>query len=262
MSDRFPAELDQTLAAALADLSAAIDFPATPRLSDAVGAQVREITMPQTRQWRTGRRPFRRALVLAAAAALLVVATAGAIGIGIGAIQIRFADGSPLPTPRALVPNRGFGQPTTLAAAEAAVPFDVRVPTDPALGEPDAVYLGAVPEGGTVTLAWGERPGYPADVTGLGVVVTEFRADIGPETFEKLILEGTSVERVIVNGQPGWWIEGGTHAFFYRDASGEIVDTTLRLVSSALIWEEDRLALRVEGAPDQAAAQRVAASLE
>jgi hypothetical protein len=92
--------------------------------------------------------------------------------------------------------------------------------------------------------------------------VTEFAADIGPDTFEKMILEGTSVEPVTVNGRPGWWIEGGVHAFFYRDASGRMVDTTLRLVSSALIWEEDGLALRVEGAPDLAAAMRAAASLE
>ena len=50
--------------------------------------------------------------------------------------------------------------------------------------------------------------------------------------------------------------------FFYRDASGRIVDTTLRLVGSALIWDEDGVALRVEGAPDLASAMRVAASLE
>jgi hypothetical protein len=40
------------------------------------------------------------------------------------------------------------------------------------------------------------------------------------------------------------------------------VNTTLRLVTSALIWEEDGLAVRVEGAPDLQAALRVAASLE
>ena len=63
----------------------------------------------------------------------------------------------------------------------------------------------------------------------------------------KLILEGTKVEKVTVNGQPGWWVEGGVHAFFYRDATGEVVDTTLRLVGSTLLWEEAGVAYRVEG---------------
>ena len=56
-----------------------------------------------------------------------------------------------------------------------------------------------------------------------------------------MILEGTQVEAVTVNGQNGWWVEGGVHAFFYRDATGAFVDTSLRLVGSALIWEESGL---------------------
>ena len=47
------------------------------------------------------------------------------------------------------------------------------------------VYLAPVPAGGTVTLAWGDRPSFPADEDGIGLVITQFRADIGPETFEK-----------------------------------------------------------------------------
>jgi hypothetical protein len=112
------------------------------------------------------------------------------------------------------------------------------------------VFLADVPTGGTVTLVWGE------------LVVTQFSADIGPETFEKMVTAGTRVEPVSVNGQAGWWVEGGTHAFFYRDEDGKFVDTTLRLVTSALIWEEGGLALRVEGAPSLEAALRVAVSLE
>jgi hypothetical protein len=262
MSDRFTPTGDASLEVALADLSTAIRFPATPELAVAVVAQIHA----PSRSWRArifpGGRSFGRSLVLGGVAVLLVAGVAGAIGIGIGAIHIRFADGSPLPTPIASVPNRGYGEPTTLAAAEAAVPFTIRVPTDPALGEPDAVYLAAVPQGGMVTMAWSDRPGYPAAADGVGVVATEFLADIGPETFEKMIMEGTRVEAVTVNGQPGWWVEGGFHAFFYRDADGQMVDTSLRLVGSALIWEEAGLALRVEGAPDLDSAMRVAASLE
>jgi hypothetical protein len=66
---------------------------------------------------------------------------------------------------------------------------------------------------------------------------------------------------VSVSGAPGYWIEGGEHFFFYRDADGEVVDDTLRLVGTALVWEQDGLTLRVEGAPNLAAALRIAESL-
>jgi hypothetical protein len=262
MSDRSArspeAGREAALASALTDLAATVLFPPTPRLSESV---VAELLQPARGGWWPRPASIGRALVLGSAAAVLAVGVVGAIGIGLGAIRINFADGTPLPTPVGSVPNRGFGQPVTLDEAQAAVPFDIRLPDDPELGDPDGVFLAPVPAGGTVTLAWGDRPSFPADEDGIGLVITQFRADIGPETFEKLILEGTSVEKVMVNGQPGWWVEGGVHAFFYRDATGEIVDTTLRLVGSTLLWEEAGVAYRVEGAPGLEAAQEVAESL-
>ena len=124
-------------------------------------------------------------------------------GLGLGAIRINFAGDSPLPSPVGSVPNRGYGQPTTLGEATAAVPFAIRLPAIPDLGEPDAVYLAPVPASGTVTLAWGERPGFPAGADGTGLVITEFAADIGPDTFEKMVDSGTTVQPVTVNGRPG-----------------------------------------------------------
>ncbi len=243
MSDRY----DPALEAALSDLAAAIRFPSTPPMASGIAAQL--VAQPRAGRWpRLG--SLQRSLVLAVVGLLAVGGIAGAIGIGIGAIQIRFADGTPLPTPLASVANRGYGTQTTLAQAQAAVPFAIRLPADLELGPPDAVFLADVPKGGTVTLVWGE------------LVVTQFSADIGPDTFEKMITSGTRVEQVSVNGQAGWWVEGGSHAFFYRDVDGNFVDTSLRLVTSALIWEEDGLALRVEGAPSLEAALRVAVSLE
>ena len=256
MSDR-DAALNAALTVALDDLAAEVLFPPTPLLADAVVATLLE---PARGGWWPRPASLARALVLGSAATVLVVGVVGAIGIGLGAIRINVAE-SPLPTPVGSVPNRGYGQPISLEEARSAVPFEVRLPGDPQLGDPDKVYLAPFPAGGTVTMVWGDRPSFPADDEGIGLVVTQFRADIGPETFEKMVLEGTSVESVTVDGGPGWWIEGGTHAFFYRDASGEIVDTTLRLVSSALIWDDGVVAFRVEGAPSLEAAQKVADSL-
>ena len=250
---------DQALELALADLAAAVRFPPTPALAAGIGSQLERQPVLGWWPWPGS---MRRSLVLAAAGLLVLAGVAGAIGLGIGAIQIRFADGTPLPTPGGSAANRGFGEETTLGAAQGQVAFTIRLPTDPALGAPDGVFLAEFPDGGTVTLAWGERSGFPADDAGNGLVITQFNAAIGPEAFEKMVTEGTRVEAVPVDGQPGWWVEGGTHAFFYRDATGQMVNTTLRLVTSALIWEDDGLALRVEGAPDLESALRVAASLE
>ena len=221
---------------------------ALPADAAAVRRRGRGLLQPARGGWWPRPASIGRAVVLGSAAAVLAVGVVGAIGIGLGAIRINFADGSPLPTPVGSVPNRGFGQPVTLDEAEAAVPFDIRLPDDPELGDPDGVFA-PVPAGGAVTLAWGDRP-FPADEDGIGLVITQFRADIGPETFEN-DPGGTKVENVTVNGQPGWWVEGGVHAFFYRDATGEIVDTTLRLVGSTLLWEEAGVAYRVEGAPSR-----------
>ena len=102
-----------------------------------------------------------------------------------------------------------------------------------------------------MALAWTARPGLPADPeSGLGVVVTQFRADMGPQTFEKLLLEGAVVEQLVVGATTGYWVEGGQHLFYFRDADGNVVDATIRLVGTTLMWERDGYTVRIEGAPD------------
>jgi hypothetical protein len=114
-----------------------------------------------------------------------------------------------------------------------------------------------------VALAWTNRPGLPADPeSGLGVVITQFRADIGPQTFEKLLSQGVVVEQVVVGSTTGYWLEGGQHFFYFRDADGNVVDSTIRLVGTTLLWERDGYTARIEGAPDAEAATRIAESME
>ena len=197
---------------------------------------------------------------MAVAATILLVGIAAAVGIAIGGLRLTFG-----PPPSALpsfMVGPGLGNPTSLSDARSGVTFTLRVPSLPELREPDLVYLADPPAGGAVTLLYGERQGFPASSkTGIGLVVTQFRADIQPEIFEKLLDSGVSVTATRVNGVPGWWIAGGNHFFFYRDANGRVVDTTLRLAGDTLIWEEGLVTHRVEGAPSLAAALRVAESL-
>jgi hypothetical protein len=243
------------LEGALSDLATAIDWPATPALAGSVATSIRVETQPRGR-WR----PARRAVVLGLLAALLVVGLAAAIGFALGGLRITFGGpppGSPLPA--AVVAERGFGQAVRLDEAEAALGL-LLVPTDPELGEADHVYFDSRTE--SVALAWGDRPGLPADRdSGLGIVVTEFRADIGPQTFEKVINSGARVEVASVSGASAYWIEGGEHYFFFRDANGQVLDASIRLVSTTLMWERDGLTVRIEGAPSLPDAVRIAESM-
>ncbi len=114
-----------------------------------------------------------------------------------------------------------------------------------------------------MTLLYRERDGFPADPgTNIGLIVSQFRADIGPDVFEKMIRSGVSVTPTTVSDQDAWWVAGGDHFFFYRDAQGQVVDSTLRLASDTLIWEEAGVTHRVEGAPTLEDAIRVAESLD
>ena len=43
---------------------------------------------------------------------------------------------------------------------------------------------------------------------------------------------------------------------------GNVVDSTIRLVGTTLMWEQDGYTVRIEGAPDLEAAKRIAESME
>jgi hypothetical protein len=242
----------------LQDLRTAVAFPPTPPLVDLVGDALRR---PAPRRISLGR-PMSRGVALAMLATILLAGIAAALGFGLGGLRLTFGPASFSPLPSFVV-GPGLGQLTSLQDARNEVGFTLRVPRLVELGQPDAVYLAEPPAGGAVTLLYGERSGFPADpATGIGVVVTQFRADIGPEIFEKLIDSGVSITPARVNGNAAWWIAGGDHYFFYRDANGRVVNTTLRLAGETLIWEEGGVTHRVEGAVTLAKAILVADSLE
>jgi hypothetical protein len=249
----------QRLEDRLLDLRTAIAFPPTPPLAALVAPRLR-----QPARWPAsdlGRR-LGRGTAMALAATVLLAGIAAAVGIGLGGLRLSFgpASFSPLPS---LTAGAGLGQPTSLEEAGREVGFALRVPGLAGLGAPDLVYLAEPPAGGAVTMLYGDRTAFPADsATRIGLIVTQFRADIGPEIFEKLIDTGVHVTAARVGNQQAWWVAGGNHFFFYRDADGRLIDTTLRLASDTLIWEAGGVTHRVEGSPSLADAIRVAESLE
>lgn len=254
MTEVFDATLDRELTL----LAAQIAIPATPPIASAVAVAIRQQRAPS----RLGLR-LSRGLVLAIIATLLLVGIAAALGIALGGVRFVIGSGTPAPLPPGVAADRGLGRLVSLEEARSAVSFQIRLPAGTALGEPDHVYVSTlVPTGGRVALVYGDRPGLPADPkSGIGVLITEFRADIGPDSFEKLIQQGVRVEEVAVNGATGYWVAGGQHFYYYRNADGAVVDDTMRLVGDTLIWEEAGLTLRIEGAPSLADAQQLAAAL-
>ena len=254
MTDLFDTGLDRELTL----LGAQIAIPATPSMAPAVAVALRQRRAPS----RLGLR-MSRGLVLAIIATLLLVGIAAALGIALGGVRFVIGSGTPAPLPPGVAADRGLGRLVTLDEARSAVSFQIRFPAGTALGEPDHVYVSTLlPAGGRVALVYGDRPGFPADTKSrIGVLITEFRADIGPDSFEKLIQQGVRVEEVTVNGATGYWVAGGRHFYYYRNADGAVVDDTMRLVGDTLIWEEAGLTMRIEGAPSLADAQELAAAL-
>jgi hypothetical protein len=266
---------DATLTAALRELSAAVDWPTAapdgaPDLAMRVRVRLTERrTRPRVTSWRPGRWP--RALVLALLALVVLAAVAGAIGLGLP--NLRLILGGPSASPPATVApsatpagapgsRLGLGRPVTLAEAAAQAGRELLVPADPTLGPPDAVYVDPA-KANQVSMVWAARTDLPAKYErGIGLVFMTFAGTTDGGLFEKILQDGTTVERLRVGDDPGYWLEGTPHFFFYRTADGRIVDDARRWVGDALIWSNGTTTYRLETSLGRDAALRIAASLQ
>jgi hypothetical protein len=165
-----------------------------------------------------------------------------------------------LPTSTAVGAALGLGDLVSLAEAQRRVDFPISTPT--ALGRPDELYVASPPAGGEVALVYHPRPGLPPSTdTGVGLLLTEFRASIAADFFGKGLGPGTRLEEVTIGGERGYWIEGQPHLFFYFDASGSIHDEPLRLAGNTLLWERNGITLRLEAALAKDEALRIAGTM-
>jgi hypothetical protein len=265
-------ERDEALARALADLGRHVAFPATPDLATAVARRIVEHPRPRL-SWLEAARaatrlPLRRSLVLALIALLLLVGAAIGLGLGFGGLRIVPVPSlpptsSPTSGSGGLGSELGLGQPSTLEAARLAVPFAVRVPTDPALGSPEAVYVGQPPASGRVELVYRAKAALPpAGPGGEGLLVTQFEGRTEQILMEKMIGPGTTLEIVTVAGGRGFWISGEPHVLLYRQPGHSDVDQErARLVGNALIWQEGDVIYRIESALGKEDAIRIAGSM-
>jgi hypothetical protein len=245
----------------LADLGAAIDWPATPELATRVVAHLPTVWGGRAAKrpaW--GWSPTRNHWALAAAAALLVAAGLFAYTPSRDAIAswvnlhvfIQRVQHQPTPPPLPSGPigtRLGLGNPTTLDAALHAVGWAISVP--PSLGAPDEVYLQQPPDGpaqGEVTLVYGSRPGIPVSgQTGVSLLVTEARGQVATDFFGKMLGPDATLEQVTVAGHQGYWIAGKPHIFFFLDADGNVRNETMRLATNTLIFDDNGTIIRIEG---------------
>ena len=273
---------DAQLAVALADLGTQIAWPSAPDVRSRVLARI-QAEPRKTAWWRVAWSPrygFAPAIVTVVLALIVVLAlspearaTATDI-LRLRGVQIfqgpvptpsptpsRSPGSIPSPTPS---PALGLGTPVTLEEAKSRAGYPVVVPSDPLLGAPDEIYLRAATSSTAVSFVYKARPGIPLSAeAGVAAVVTELGGGtVDEQFFGKVLDRDTILEKVVIDGEPGFWIQGKPHFFFYRVAgsSGSIEQETLRLAGNTLLWQRQGLLLRLEAQVDKATALRIAAS--
>jgi hypothetical protein len=191
-----------------------------------------------------------RPVAIALAAVVLALAAALALSPGARTSILRFFHlrGATIERVEELPPLRtgtalGLGRRVTLAEAQAAVSFPVRVPQ----GErPERVLLDESIGRGAVSLVW----------CCPRIVLTELRGD-ALAFVEKQVGPDTTVEPLVVDGRRGVWVAGPAHAVIFRDELGRIVAEP-RLARNVLLWEDGAVTLRLEGNITRARALAIA----
>lgn len=251
---------DDRLEQALRDVAATVEFPPEPALAASVGDRLRAearpmITVPRRTWWASSRRAvvtvtLSLVLILTAVLALSPAARqAVARWLGLEGARIEVVPSLPTPTSTPSSIERELGEPVTFREAMAAADFNLVLPF--VLGPPDRVFLDDTLEGGRVTFAWLPSARLPmSDHTGYGLILTEFLGTHHPELIDKLAGEGSTVQPVEVNGEPGYWLGGEDHVLRYRGPDGEIREDTVRLAGPTLLWQHGGLLVRLEGELD------------
>jgi hypothetical protein len=269
---------DAGLEGALRATASAIDWPSAspPGAPDiAMRVRVRLLAAPPApappRSW-TRWRPVRRSLVLALAALLALAAIAGAIGLGLPGLRLILGEPSASPPP-SVAPSQtpppgplgstlGLGEQVALDEVETLTGLPVRLPTDPAIGPPDVVYVDRS-RADQVAFVWAASTALPETrEPGIGLILMRFDGKTDDGYHQKLIGLGVTAEPVSVDGLDGFWISGDAHFFFYVRGDGATIDDGRRWVGDALAWSDGATTYRIESALGRDRTIAVAESME
>lgn len=211
-----------------------IAFPPEPELA----ARVLERLEPRRRRlWLV---PALAALA-AVGALLAIPQTRAAIldFLRIGGEEIRRVETQPRAPERPLQ----LGREVSLDEAREAVDYALLLPAVQA----DAYLDRSVPR--MVNLRWGRY------------VLSQWPGEQLPFV-QKQAGPRSQIVSVLVGDDPGAWVTGARHEVVYRNAQGEVLHETRRLVGNVLIWERDGITYRLEGARTRAEALAVARNLK
>lgn len=224
----------------LRELGRTIALPPEPDLTREVRARIAAAPARP-------RLAYRRALLVALATLVVAVGAVMAVPsartailewLGLRGVTIERVPERPKAPPGA---DLALGEHVTLEEARESVAFRVLMPTGNGLRDPDAVYVSRTHVSG----------GYVAFVYGSGddvrLLITQFRARIDEGFIDKAAGPGTKVERLTVDGAPGFWLEGDPHEFVFVGPDGEPIFDTRRLAGNTLLWERGNVTLRIEG---------------
>jgi hypothetical protein len=245
-------------------LGTVIDYPPAPPIAAQVGRELREGIGPRPRRRSTPR--LRMALIVAAALLLLAAGATAAVPsarhavldfLGLRGTTIQRIPR--LPENVRAKPSWHLGRPTTLEAAEEALPFSPLLPAS--LGEPNGVFVSSEVPGGELTLTYAPRPGVPRSrLTGVGVLVNELNGHFAPAFHGKLLPPGARIQRFGIDGNYAIWIEG-LHVFFFKPADHIFHIGRSRLAANALLVQRGEVIVRLEGEFDKPTAVGIARSL-
>lgn len=237
----------------LEGLRSEIEYPPTP---DIAGGVARELRVDGPAAARSPRLHLPRAILAALAGALVLAAGVFAAVPSVRDAVLDLVDlrGATLETTTAPAPPQPTDEPDYGRELDLpGGPADIRLKgalLPEGLGSLDAVFIRREVPGGELTLVYGD------------IAISQFRGDLAPEYFAKLVPAGTAVERLRIGGDPAVWLSEAPHFFAYRGPDGQIVESTVRAAGNVLLVERGRLLVRIEGVPSRANAIEVARSLD
>jgi hypothetical protein len=250
---------DAAIERLLVDVGAHLDDPQPVALATRVRARVGEEST--RRGSRVPRLVAAAGFGLVAVLAIVLAVSSGtrdavADWLGLRGISIEQRDDSP---PTKLGADLALGDATTLEHALDQAGFRVLVPR--AFDAPDEVYVAAAPVRSVTLLydAGNDLP--PAAASGVGLLLTEFRADVPDELVRKIVSSGVELQEVNVGDVRGYWFEGEPHVLSFADEHGNDFEQESRLAGNTLVWERGPLTLRLESGLSRSDAIRVAESL-
>lgn len=214
----------------------AVDWPEAPDVT----ARVRQRLVEEERASAGRFLGLRRRLAIPLAALVLVVGGVMAVPSARSTVLDWFGLGGETIE---RVPEQPSPAPTPLDLGERLpLPADAVVPA--ALGEPDAVYRDAA---GILTLLYRPRSGLPeSEQSGAGALLSQFPGRTNEVFVRKFAGPDTTIERVTVDGEPGFWLAGAPHGLLYEDPSGQVREAPSRLAGPTLVWRRGDLTLRLE----------------